>query len=167
MTHTQLTIQGGNHQTQPATRRAGMGTYAKLAAQTGMCALAAGGLAYGLLHSAQNEAHYSAGHRHLLDNADHGCASNEYYHGVSDNFVPRLKLTGIASGSVLGAAVLTYGAAYLTSRAGQEKAAEVIKIAATCLATLGGLSSVATIFMAFNLINKNKCTRKPGYAGLT
>ena len=142
-----------------------MGTYAKLAAQTGVCALAAGGLAYSLLHSAQNEAHYSAGHRHLLDNTDHGCASNEYYHGVGDHFTQGLKWTGIVSGSVLGAAVLTYGAAYLTHRAGHEKAAEVVKTAATCLATLGGLSGVAAMLMAFNLIHKNECVTKHPYAG--
>lgn len=166
MTHTALTIQGGDHQTLQAPQRPGLGTYAKLAAQTGVCALAAGGLAYSLLHSAQNEVHYSGGHRHLLDDADHGCASNEYYHGVGDHFTQGLKWTGIVSGSLLGSAVLGFGASHLTRRAGHEKAADVVHIATAWLATLGTLSGVATMLMAFNLIGKNKCVPKEPFPGV-
>ncbi|HEX5486759.1 MAG TPA: hypothetical protein VFX23_12280 [Limnobacter sp.] len=57
MAHTALTIHSDPHQlaSLQAARRPGMATYAKLAAQAGVCALAAGGLAYSLLQSAQSE----------------------------------------------------------------------------------------------------------------
>ncbi|WP_288106190.1 hypothetical protein [Limnobacter sp.] len=162
MAHTALTIHSDPHQlaSLQAARRPGMATYAKLAAQAGVCALAAGGLAYSLLQSAQGERHYTGGQRHLLNEADHGCASNEYYHHVSDTFMEAFKWTGIVSASLLGSAALAFGAGSLAKRGGLENAGDRMIFTSAIASGIGGLGGAATLMMAFNLINKNKCVTK-------